>query len=138
MPPYPSKEAPGGLSRQFERMLMRDKTACAGESRTAISGFKYLVPTASILGLLLFSVGCSSTVIGETPLFSSSHSSAYTSPSVKIRKEEKQLKVAEADEDVVAPQPVKKSAASYLGRGPYICSPSGFGRTSHCFQRASF
>ena len=116
---------------------MRDKTACAGAHRTALSGFKYFVPTASILGLLLATAGCSSTVIGETPLFASSHSSAYASPSVKLRKEEKQLRVAEADEDVVAPQPVRKSTAAYLGRAPYICSPSGFGRTSHCFLRAS-
>jgi hypothetical protein len=25
--------------------------------------------------------------------------------------------------------------ASYLGRAPYICTPSGFGRTSTCFAR---
>lgn len=25
--------------------------------------------------------------------------------------------------------------ASYLGRAPYICTPSGFGRTSRCFAR---
>jgi len=24
---------------------------------------------------------------------------------------------------------------SYLGRAPYICTPSGFGRTSRCFAR---
>ena len=24
------------------------------------------------------------------------------------------------------------------GRGPYICSPSGFGRASHCVARSSF
>lgn len=24
---------------------------------------------------------------------------------------------------------------SYLGRAPYICTPSGFGRTSRCFER---
>jgi hypothetical protein len=24
------------------------------------------------------------------------------------------------------------------GRGPYICSPSGFGRTSHCVPRTDF
>ena len=26
--------------------------------------------------------------------------------------------------------------ASYLGRAPYVCSPSGFGRTSICFARS--
>ncbi|MEI2299597.1 hypothetical protein [Ensifer sp. MJa1] len=114
------------------------KTACAGASRTAVSGFKFLVPTSSILSLLLFSAGCSSTVVSESPLFASRHSSAYASPSVKVRKEEKQLiKVAEADDKLVEPQPTRKRTTGYLGRAPYICSPSGFGRTSHCFLRAS-
>lgn len=117
---------------------MRSKAACAGASRTAISGFKFLVPTTSILGLLLFSTGCSSTVIGESPLFTSTKSSAYASPSVKIRRQEKQvIKVTGAEEDVVAPPATRKRTTAYLGRAPYICSPSGFGRTSHCFLRAS-
>ncbi|MBA8881472.1 hypothetical protein [Phyllobacterium myrsinacearum] len=29
----------------------------------------------------------------------------------------------------------KISDVSYLGRAPYICTPSGFGRTSRCFER---
>ncbi|WP_173934818.1 hypothetical protein [Chelativorans sp. Marseille-P2723] len=29
------------------------------------------------------------------------------------------------------------SATAYLGKAPYICTPSGFGRTSSCFLRAS-
>ena len=110
---------------------MRDKTVCAGAGRTTISGFKYLVPTASILGLLLATAGCSSAVIGETPLFASSRPNADANPSVKLGK------VTEADGHVVAPQPVKKRTAADLGRAPYICSPSGDGRTSHCFLRAS-
>ena len=31
--------------------------------------------------------------------------------------------------------PVKPGPV-YLGRSPYICTPSGFGRTASCFQRA--
>lgn len=116
---------------------MRIKTACAGVGRTAVSGFKFLVPTTSVLSLLLLSAGCSSTVVSETPLFASGHSSAYASPSIKVRKEEKQLKISEADEDIVEPAPTRRRTATYLGRAPYICSPSGFGRTSHCFLRAS-
>lgn len=136
--PYPPKEAAGGPCRQFERTLMRIKTACAGASRTAVSGFKFLVPTTSILGLMLLSAGCSSTVVSESPLFASSKSSAYASPSAKVRTEEKQLvKVVEADEELIETQPTRKRTAAYLGRAPYICSPSGFGRTSHCFLRAS-
>ncbi|MDZ5698801.1 hypothetical protein [Chelativorans sp. M5D2P16] len=30
---------------------------------------------------------------------------------------------------------VKVASARYLGRAPYICTPSGFGRTSSCFLR---
>ena len=36
---------------------------------------------------------------------------------------------------------VKLQSASEVaayGRGPYICSPSGFGRVSHCVRRAGF
>ncbi|HEV7305682.1 hypothetical protein [Ensifer sp.] len=116
---------------------MRTKAACAGASRTAVSGFKYLVPATTVLSLLL-SAGCSSTVIGETPLFAASQSSAYASPAVKVRKEEKQLQVAEAEDDIIIPAPARSRTTAYLGRAPYICSPSGFGRTSHCFLRASY
>jgi hypothetical protein len=33
--------------------------------------------------------------------------------------------------------PVKPASISYLGRAEYICTPSGFGRTSGCFLRKS-
>ncbi|MFC6488397.1 hypothetical protein [Nitratireductor sp. GCM10026969] len=57
----------------------------------------------------------------------------------------------EAEESAAAPAPqlkktvrhkksagqpaVKVASARYLGRAPYICTPSGFGRTSSCFLR---
>jgi hypothetical protein len=31
--------------------------------------------------------------------------------------------------------PVKLASSRYLGRAQYICTPSGFGRTSGCFLR---
>jgi hypothetical protein len=31
--------------------------------------------------------------------------------------------------------PIKVASYSFLGRAPYICTPSGFGRTSGCFLR---
>lgn len=31
--------------------------------------------------------------------------------------------------------PAKVASYSFLGRAPYICTPSGFGRTSGCFLR---
>jgi hypothetical protein len=33
--------------------------------------------------------------------------------------------------------PVKQVSRGYLGRAQYICTPSGFGRTSGCFLRKS-
>jgi hypothetical protein len=31
----------------------------------------------------------------------------------------------------------QRTKRAYLGRAPWICTPSGFGRTASCFQRAS-
>jgi hypothetical protein len=37
---------------------------------------------------------------------------------------------------VIATQRAAKAVrTTYLGRAPYICTPSGFGRTSSCFLR---
>ncbi|WP_133304814.1 hypothetical protein [Mesorhizobium sp. DCY119] len=33
--------------------------------------------------------------------------------------------------------PVRLTSGVYAGRAPYICTPSGFGRTSSCFLRGS-
>ncbi len=30
------------------------------------------------------------------------------------------------------------SAENYFKGSPYICTPSGFGRTSHCYNRSAF
>ncbi|WP_163272942.1 hypothetical protein [Chelativorans alearense] len=32
---------------------------------------------------------------------------------------------------------VKLASSQYLGNAPYICTPSGFGRTSTCFTRSA-
>ncbi|THK35849.1 hypothetical protein EHS39_22385 [Ensifer sp. MPMI2T] len=36
---------------------------------------------------------------------------------------------------VVVQRAAKLERAAYLGRAPYICTPSGFGSTSRCFLR---
>ncbi|MGH6810440.1 MAG: hypothetical protein ACREEJ_26895 [Ensifer adhaerens] len=113
---------------------MRSLTALGGARRTTVSGFKSLVP-ASLFGLLLVASGCSSAGMAESPLFSSAGSKAVSTPSVAPR-EGKPIKVAEAD-DIVEPLPARKRVSAYLGRAPYICSPSGFGHTSRCFLRSS-
>ena len=48
------------------------------------------------------------------------------------------VKVRTVDKKVAktpSPLPQKALKVSYLGRAPYICTPSGFGRTSRCFAR---
>jgi hypothetical protein len=45
---------------------------------------------------------------------------------------------ARAEADANRAEYRKVTAANlYLGRAPWICTPSGFGQTSSCFRRAS-
>ncbi len=114
---------------------MRSLTVLGGLRRTTVSGFKYLVP-ASFLGLLLVSSGCSSAGMAESPLFASAGPKAVTGVPGIAPKAGKLIRVAQ-DDDIVEPLPARKRVTSYLGRAPYICSPSGFGHTSRCFLRSS-
>ena len=114
---------------------MRSLTALGGLRRMTVSGFKSLVP-ATFLGLLLVSSGCSSVGMAESPLFASAGSNAVTSTPGAVPKAGKPIKVAQED-DMVEPLPARKRVTAYLGRAPYICSPSGFGHTSRCFLRNS-
>ncbi|MFB9950108.1 hypothetical protein ACFFP0_14700 [Rhizobium puerariae] len=41
----------------------------------------------------------------------------------------------ERGQEVVAQSEGKIIQTNYLGRAPYICTPSGFGSTSRCFLR---
>ncbi|WP_331372403.1 hypothetical protein [Sinorhizobium chiapasense] len=40
-----------------------------------------------------------------------------------------------AAKQVVVQRAAKLERAAYLGRAPFICTPSGFGSTSRCFLR---
>lgn len=114
---------------------MRSLTVLGGLRGTTVSGFKSLVP-ASFLGLLLVSSGCSSVGMAESPLFASAGPKAVTSTASVAPKAGKPIRVADGD-DIVEPLPARKRVTAYLGRAPYICSPSGFGHTSRCFLRSS-
>lgn len=114
---------------------MRSLTALGGLRRTTVSGFKFLVP-AAFLGLLLVSSGCSSAGVAESPLFASAGSKAVTGAASVEPKGGKLIRVAQ-DDDIVELLPARKRVTAYLGRAPYICSPSGFGHTSRCFLRSS-
>jgi hypothetical protein len=68
--------------------------------------------------------------------------SATTDRSVKTASLSKQVgyavptkKTARSKPIAVTQRAIKLVRTSYLGRAPYICTPSGFGRTSSCFLR---
>lgn len=68
--------------------------------------------------------GCSSTVSQETTS-SITREVGYPMP-------EKRPAPAK---QAVTQKPAKLVRSAYLGRAPYICTPSGFGSTSRCFLR---
>ena len=68
--------------------------------------------------------GCSSTVSQETTA-SITREVGYPSP---------ERKPALGKQAVTQKAP-KLVRSAYLGRAPYICTPSGFGSTSRCFLR---
>lgn len=37
-----------------------------------------------------------------------------------------------------APGKKTRTKEAYLGRAPWICTPSGFGQTTRCFQRVNY
>ncbi|AWI60422.1 hypothetical protein [Sinorhizobium fredii] len=68
--------------------------------------------------------------------------SATTDKSIKTASLTKQVgyalpeKKPARNKQVAATQrAVKLVRTTYLGRAPYVCTPSGFGRTSSCFLR---
>lgn len=74
--------------------------------------------------LVLTVCGCSSTVSQETTS-SVTRAAGYPLPDRKPVQ----------GKQAVAQRAVKLMRTTYLGRAPYICTPSGFGSTSRCFLR---
>jgi hypothetical protein len=70
--------------------------------------------------------GC--VMMPDTMASVSSVSTVSGYPEISINKR----KAAPDKASNLLPKPVSHS---YLGRAPYICTPSGFGRTSGCFVR---
>ncbi|WP_153020309.1 hypothetical protein [Paramesorhizobium deserti] len=83
-----------------------------------------LVGLAVALNLL---AGCS--VMPDSTLTTSSVSQVgYPGVSLARKKPAQSRKV-------IKKASFKPAGRSYLGRAPYICTPSGFGKTSRCFLR---
>nr|WP_051000058.1 hypothetical protein [Sinorhizobium fredii] len=82
----------------------------------------------SALAVLLAAAlaGCSATTDKNIKTASLTKQVGYALPEKKPARN-KRIAVTE--------QTVKLVRTTYLGRAPYICTPSGFGRTSSCFLR---
>jgi len=83
---------------------------------------------AGITLVLGLAAGCAKMDIDDALTSSISPGSASTRPVAVERKADH----AELFREKPA---VKVASNTYLGRAPYICTPSGFGRTSTCFAR---
>ncbi|MDX0566328.1 hypothetical protein BMJ34_35135 [Sinorhizobium medicae] len=95
---------------------------------TARSGLFYthrtIVRSTLAVMVAAASCGCSSTVSQETTS-SITREAGYSIPDRKPAPRKQ----------AVANKANKLVRSAYLGRAPYICTPSGFGSTSRCFLR---
>ncbi|WP_027997387.1 hypothetical protein [Sinorhizobium arboris] len=78
------------------------------------------------LAVMLAAAACGcSTAISQETTASITREVGYPVPEKKIVRDKKVARQK-------APKPVR---SAFLGRAPYICTPSGFGSTSRCFLR---
>jgi hypothetical protein len=77
------------------------------------------------LSLAAMVSGCSSTSVERIETSSVTRQVGYAAPS----------KTLAPNKQAATQRAVKLVRESYLGRAPYICTPSGFGKTSRCFLR---
>ena len=77
----------------------------------------------------LFVTGCSKTDIEQTG------TSSFTHDVLRASVEQPYLRGMERWGTATRPQAVNVASRQFLGNAPYVCTPSGFGRTSTCFAR---
>ncbi|AZN98271.1 hypothetical protein EJ066_14420 [Mesorhizobium sp. M9A.F.Ca.ET.002.03.1.2] len=82
-----------------------------------------------ILAITIFSSGCVAVTDRSTEVSSISMESDEPDKSVKKGKPTAPLKITKSR------LATRVASYGFLGRAPYICTPSGFGRTSGCFLR---
>ncbi len=73
------------------------------------------------------------------------HETANAAESVHVKNKTVQLYMKKYQKDNVVfysgsslARTTSVSAENYFKGSPYICTPSGFGRTSHCYNRSAF
>jgi hypothetical protein len=94
------------------------------------TSFGKSISLACVAFSMMFAAGCSNMSDRDvvTSSFGVKAVHAYSAPAAKQQvKAQPKLGAKQAS--------VRKVSSRYLGRAPYICSPSGFGRTSRCFAR---
>jgi hypothetical protein len=95
---------------------------------TGINLYNFLKPALTVSVFSLLVSGC---VLAPDTVTVSSISTESRHPAMLPDK--KTMKVPEKVS--VSLLPVRVTSRGFLGRAPYICTPSGFGRTSGCFLR---
>ena len=109
----------------------------------AVSGVRRFrrVSFAVAVGLTAFLTSCSHEVSGAGDVSlapSMPPKKAVIRDTAMSRPVVHDTKVASAKSQVYEMRLKTVTEVAAYGRGPYICSASGFGRTSHCVPRADF
>jgi hypothetical protein len=101
----------------------RNYTVDSARIRSIVGAAFFLIPMA----------GCSKLGFDEATTLSSRSLRTYAYPASVEKPVVKKTVKAKA----TSTPTVKLASGQYLGSAPYICTPSGFGRTSTCFTRST-
>jgi hypothetical protein len=126
----------GGIEHQKKRCLsmanlINNHVGTGLYSKASRHRISVITLPACIICLALIAVlpsGC--TVLPSSTATTPSGSNQVGYPRIAI--DEKTTTSGKKSKSVL---PTKLMSNNYLGRAPYICTPSGFGRTSGCFLR---
>ncbi len=115
-------------------MLLQSKSKCS------LSGAKEYMSKVAANRPLRMALFCTVIATGASACTTAPDTSATTSSVANVAGYPdfiaRNKSLAQRNETIKA-EPASFSGNPYLGRAPYICTPSGFGRTSSCFLRSS-
>jgi hypothetical protein len=97
------------------------------DAKNKVNNVGFFAAVLTSLAIAALASGC--TQLSDKTVAASFVSAGSGYPTVPI---EKRVVPARKSKRVL---PATLTSSSYLGRAPYICTPSGFGRTSGCFLR---
>lgn len=121
-------------------------------SAKTITGLLYRMPFSSTTFALTAVLAGSLAITGCSTGYNIAHTNATSVTKVGYGLPAQTAAIAKADdlkaprtqrapriavtETVTTAKPATVATANYLGRAPYICTPSGFGSKTRCFNRS--